>query len=241
METIDEKCIERKPASTRPNIEVVAKAQHMKYAPFVGVGDEGFDAVIVGGGDFPTHPLPLQLMGEADRVVCCDGAANEFLSRGLRPWRVVGDCDSLSPEAAMAFADIVRRNPDQETNDQTKAINYLVEKGMHRIAIVAATGKREDHTLGNISLLIEYMRQGLEVRIYTDYGVFIPCIGNSTFECPVGTAVSIFSFGTQGMKAEGLCYPLRDFTSWWQGTLNTTDAPVFTIRCEGEYLVYLNY
>ena len=241
METIDEKNIGKVPNPTFSEKESTDQITHIKLFPFEGVKHDGIEAVIVGGGDFPTHPLPLQLMHKAERVICCDGAANEFLSRGLHPWRVVGDCDSLAPEAAKAFADIVRRNPDQETNDQTKAITYLAKKGIHQIAIVAATGRREDHTLGNISLLIEYMHQGLEVRIYTDYGVFIPCQGTCTFECPIGTAVSIFSFGTQGMKAEGLRYPLRDFTSWWQGTLNTTDANPFTIQCEGEYLVYLNY
>lgn len=203
--------------------------------------DEKFDAVVVGGGDFPVHPIPLSLMQKAEQVVCCDGAANEFLARGLRPWRVVGDCDSLSPEAAEAFRDIVRRNPDQETNDQTKAVTYLAQKGVRRIAIVAATGKREDHTLGNISLLVDYMRLGLQVRLYTDYGVFIPCRDTCTLECSVGAAVSIFSFGTQGMEAEGLRYPLRDFSSWWQGTLNTAETPAFTIRCKGEYLVCINY
>ena len=61
-------------------------------------------------------------------------------------------------------------NPDQETNDQTKAVNYLMEKGFRRIAIVGATGRREDHTLGNISLLMEYMRMGQKYVMYTDYG-----------------------------------------------------------------------
>ncbi|MBQ2243515.1 MAG: thiamine diphosphokinase [Bacteroidales bacterium] len=202
---------------------------------------EKVDAIIVGGGDFPLHPIPLEILGSSDKVVCCDGAANEFYTRGLQPWRIVGDCDSLSPEAAGKFRDIIRHNPDQETNDQTKAISYLASKGYTNIAIVAATGRREDHTLGNISLLMEYMRQGLQVRIYTDFGVFIPCRDNNTFESPVGSAVSIFSFGTEGMTAEGLQYPLRDFTSWWQGTLNVTTAPSFTIKCKGEYLVYITY
>lgn len=202
---------------------------------------EKVDAIIVGGGDFPVHPIPLEILGSSDKVVCCDGAANEFYTRGLQPWRIVGDCDSLSPEAAGKFRDIIRYNPDQETNDQTKAISYLASKGYTNIAIVAATGRREDHTLGNISLLMEYMRQGLQVRIYTDFGVFIPCRDNNTFESPVGSAVSIFSFGTAGMTAEGLQYPLRDFTSWWEGTLNVTTAPSFTIKCKGEYLVYITY
>lgn len=221
-------------------MEEIEHCPYPKFYPFEEIG-KGFDAVVVGGGDFPSHPLPLQLIGETERVVCCDGAANEFLVRGLCPWRVVGDCDSLSAEAKQEFSDIIRRNPDQETNDQTKAVTYLAEKGMRRIAIIAATGRREDHTLGNISLLIEYMRQGLDVRIYTDYGVFVPCRDTCVFECPTNTAVSIFSFGTHGMQAEGLRYPLRDFTSWWQGTLNTTETPTFTIRCKGEYLVYMNY
>lgn len=202
---------------------------------------EKIDAIIVGGGDFPVHPVPLGILRSSDKVVCCDGAANEFLARGLHPWRVVGDCDSLTPEAAEKFREIIRHNPDQETNDQTKAISYLASKGFTNIAIVAATGRREDHTLGNISLLMEYMRQGLRVRTYTDFGVFVPCLDTSTFECPVGSAVSIFSFGTSGMTAEGLQYSLRDFTSWWQGTLNVTTAPSFTIRCKGEYLVYMTY
>lgn len=244
METIDERI---GPSPTLPKGEGAPKTTCIKLSPErEGAKDVAYlfsqlEGVVVGGGDFPTHPLPLRLMHEAEHVVCCDGAANEFLTRGLKPWRVVGDCDSLSPEAAKAFADIVRRNPDQETNDQTKAVTYLTKKGIRHIAIVAATGKREDHTLGNISLLIEYMHQGLEVRIYTDYGIFIPCRDTCTFECPTGTAVSIFSFGTRGMEAEGLRYPLRDFTSWWQGTLNTADAPHFTIRCKGDYLVYMNY
>ena len=205
----------------------------------------GFDfepeAVIVGGGDFPTHPIPLHWVETCDKLVCCDGTANQWLDKEQLPWQIVGDGDSLSTAAKEKFADRITINPDQETNDQTKAVEYLAQKGICRIAIVGATGRREDHTIGNISLLIDYLRDGLEVRIYTDHGVFIPCRNNSCFECPVGTAVSIFSFGTEGMTSEGLAYPLYDLKSWWQGTLNHTVETKFQIKCKGEYLVFLNY
>ena len=199
------------------------------------------EAVVVGGGDYPTHEKPLAMLHATPRVVCCDGAADEYISHGLTPWRIVGDGDSLSKEAKSRYADIIRINPDQETNDQTKAVEYLASKGIKEIAIVAATGRREDHTLGNISLLIEYLRKGLNVRIFTDYGLMVACRGNQTFKCPKGSAVSIFGFGTQGMQSEGLAYPIRDFTSWWQGTLNKTTQEVFYITCEGEYIVYIGY
>lgn len=199
------------------------------------------EAVVVGGGDFPSHEMPLKMLHASPKVVCCDGAADEYLSHGLTPWRIVGDGDSLSDEAKSKYAGIIRINPDQETNDQTKAIEYLASKGIKDIAIVAATGRREDHTLGNISLLIEYLHMGLNVRIYTDYGMMVACSGNQSFRCPKGTAVSIFSFGTEGMTSEGLAYPIRDFTSWWQGTLNKTTSNQFSIHCQGEYIVFLNY
>ena len=199
------------------------------------------EALILGGGDFPTHSLPLELLHKQTRLVCCDGAVNQCMDQHIQPWRVVGDGDSISPEARSFFHEIIRTNPDQETNDQTKAVEYLAAKGFRKMAILAATGRREDHTLGNISLLIEYMRQGLDVRMYTDYGVFIACQDTCTFQSPIGSAVSIFSFGTEGMTSEGLAYPLYDFKSWWQGTLNHTISDIFRITCKGEYLVYLSY
>ena len=39
---------------------------------------------------------------------------------------------------------------------------------------------------------------------------------------------------------QGLAYPLRDFTNWWQGTLNEAIGEEFVIRGEGEYLVFIN-
>ena len=199
------------------------------------------EAVIVGGGDYPSHPIPRHWLSHCEKIVCCDGTANQWLDKKERPWQIVGDGDSLSDRAKVEFADIITINPDQETNDQTKAVDFLAKKGLHHIAIVGATGRREDHTIANVSLLIEYMHWGLDVRIYTDHGVFVPCQDNTTFVCPTHTAVSIFSFGTEGMTSEGLAYPLYDLKSWWQGTLNHSIAPTFTIRCKGEYLVFLNY
>lgn len=94
---------------------------------------------------------------------------------------IIGDGDSLCDAYRQQYATLIHHNPDQETNDPTKAVHYLHAQGMRRIAIVGATGKREDHTIGNLSLLIEYMRLGMEVRTYTDYGVFVPCRGIHTF------------------------------------------------------------
>lgn len=197
------------------------------------------EAVILANGEYPTHPLPLRILEEAKFVVCCDGAANEYIARGHTPDIIIGDGDSLLPEYKERFSSIMHQISDQETNDQTKAVLFLQEKGFGKIAIVGATGKREDHTLGNISLLIDYMKMGMEVRTITDYGTFIPVKDTQTFASHPGQQVSILNFGAEGLQGEGLVYPLSDFSNWWQGTLNEATASRFTIHCKGDYLVFL--
>ena len=200
-----------------------------------------FDAVIVAGGEFPTAPLPLEILQSAQYVVCCDGAADRYIATGRVPDAIVGDGDSISAANRKKFAHLLHIITEQESNDQTKAVRFLMEHGKRRIAIVGATGRREDHTIGNISLLIEYARAGCDVRSFTDHGVFIPCNGTTTHKCRKGQQVSIFSITAKEMSAEGLLYPIYDFNNWWQGTLNECTGEEFTINANGEYLLFINF
>ena len=200
-----------------------------------------YDAVVLAAGDYPTAAQPLEVLHNAEYVVCCDGAADHYISLGHTPDAIVGDGDSISSLNREKFADRLHIINEQESNDQTKAVRFLVSQGKRRIAIVGATGRREDHTIGNISLLIEYARAGVEVRLFTDYGVFVPCNGTTTHKCRKGQQVSIFCITAKSLKAEGLLYPIYDFTNWWQGTLNECTGESITIYAEGEYLLFFNY
>lgn len=195
------------------------------------------DAVILANGEYPTHPLPLSLLGKASFVVCCDGAANEYIKRGNIPDAIVGDGDSVSSDNKERFKNICVFDNNQETNDQTKAVNYCIEKGKKNIVIVGATGKREDHTLGNISLLMDYMNFA-EVQSVTDSGIFTPVLNSGRFECVPHEEISIINFGATGIKGENLVYPLSDFQKWWQGTLNKTTGNSFTVHAQGKYLIF---
>ena len=199
------------------------------------------EAVVLANGEYPTAPLPLQILADAPYVVCCDGGADEYIRNGHTPNLIIGDGDSISEENRKRYGHLLHRIAEQETNDQTKAVNYLLSQRQTRIAIVGATGKREDHTLGNISLLMDYMRAGADVRTYTDHGIFIPCRNTCTFTCQPGQQVSIINFNARKLHGLGLVYPLSDFTNWWQGTLNECIGTEFTIEAEGEYLVFLNF
>ena len=199
------------------------------------------EAVVLANGEYPTASLPLHILESAPYVVCCDGGADEYIRQGHIPNLIIGDGDSICEENRRKYGHLLHCISEQETNDQTKAVSYLLSQGKRRIAIVGATGRREDHTLGNISLLMEYMRSGMEVRTVTDYGTFIPVSDTQSFASHPGQQVSIINFGAEGLKGEGLFYPLSDFSNWWQGTLNEATADEFTIHCTGEYLVFLAY
>ncbi|MDR0893894.1 MAG: thiamine diphosphokinase [Prevotellaceae bacterium] len=201
--------------------------------------NDDITAVIIANGDYPTHLVPLRALEKASFVACCDGGADGYIARGGVPDVIIGDGDSLSEENRLKYAHLIHDVPDQETNDQTKAVRYLMSLGRRVITIVGATGKREDHTIGNISLLIEYMRMGAQVRMLTDYGMFLPCCDSHLFDYSLpGQQVSVFNFTARGLHADGLKYPLSDFISWWQGTLNECTGRRVFVHAEGEYLMF---
>lgn len=202
---------------------------------------DNIEAVILANGNYPIAEIPKKILHNAVYVVCCDGAADKYLENGFKPNAIVGDGDSLNKVHRKRYADILHRYEEQESNDLTKAVRFLLEKGKRHIAIVGATGKREDHTLGNISLLIEYARSGATVRMYTEYGVFIPCRDSCIIDSYQGQQISIFNFTGSEFSSEGLRYPIYDFTNWWQGTLNECTGDSFKINCKGEYMLFLKY
>lgn len=197
--------------------------------------------VVLGNGDFPTAKLPLLYLNTASYLVCCDGAVNKLVEHGMKPDFIVGDGDSISEENRLRFADRFKQVSEQESNDQTKAVNFLRGKGLTDIVIVGATGGREDHTIGNISLLVNYFRMGLNVRMYTDSGFFRVAKGNACFESCPGQQVSIFNVGGVNMSSKGLKYPLYKLESLWEGTLNEALAEKFFIHSSGEYIIFMEY
>ncbi|MGL4518739.1 MAG: thiamine diphosphokinase [Phocaeicola sp.] len=200
-----------------------------------------FEAVVLAQGEYPTHTIPATLLQNSKFIVCCDGAANELVAKGIIPHAIVGDGDSLSPAIRTAYEQLLHLECEQESNDLTKSIRYLLKEGQKRVAIVGGTGKREDHTLGNISLLLEYQQMGMEVVMYTNYGYLVACQDEATFSTVAGQQLSIFNFGAKEFQAEGLKYPIYDFSSWWQGTLNECTGSEVVIEAKGHYLLFFTY
>ena len=205
--------------------------------------DNIFDAVILCNGDFPSHPKALDILHGAKFLCCCDDAVEGCTANGIQPDAIVGDGDSISEELKQQYADILHIVHEQEFNDMTKATRFCIANGKaQRIAYLGATGKREDHTLGNISLLPFYLNE-LHVSpvMFTDYGQFIPMSGTHTFSSFARQQVSIFNISCNRLSTDGLRWKGYPYSQMWQGTLNEATGDTFTIHADGTYITYQTY
>lgn len=194
------------------------------------------NVVIVCNGDFPRTEYPRYILREADFIVCCDGALSKYLrnmkavfSKDRLPDLVIGDMDSLSKSLQEKYKDLIVKVEEQEYNDQTKAFRWVMENMGEAsiIRIVGATGQREDHTIGNMSLLMEYTRmfdlKDRIVEMVTDHGTVFAATDTFEMECGTGRKVSIFSpDNSLKIKSSGLQWQTDDvvFDNWWKATLN---------------------
>jgi thiamine pyrophosphokinase len=194
------------------------------------------EIVILANGLFPATRQGLDILKEAELLICCDGAADKLLASGMRPHVIIGDLDSVSSATKEQFASILIHSEDQESNDLTKAVRYCMELGHSSATILGATGLREDHTLGNISLMLEYAPH-IDVQIFSDYGMFFLVRSDEQVTSFPGEKISFFSVDNAvRVSSSGLKYPLKDLqlSNWYTATLNEATADHFSLHFESD-------
>ena len=198
-------------------------------------------AVILCDGAFPTAEYPLYLLGSADVLVCCDGAFGRYLDAGFTrlPDAVVGDMDSVEPSLREQYPLLFFPESEQDFNDMTKAMRFVLGHypSVDSICILGATGLREDHTVGNLGLLMEYNRMfdlsGVRVDMVSDYGTAFSVCETCELHVGAGRRFSLFSADNSlRICSEGLHWPTDNvvFDAWWKATLNRADQDVVRLK-----------
>jgi thiamine pyrophosphokinase len=192
--------------------------------------------VIICDGQFPKTEYPRYLLRTADFIICCDGALKKFMKNSVAifgeeklPDLVIGDMDTLPASWQKKYADIIVKESEQEHNDQTKAVGWALNNisGISNLYILGSTGGRADHTIGNLSLLMEYTRMfslgEIMIEAVTDEGTIFAINDTTEFDCGAGRSISIFSpDSTLNIRSTGLEYQTDGvvFDNWWKATLN---------------------
>ena len=197
--------------------------------------------IILGNGAFPTEPYPLYLLDSAEGVVCCDGALEKWLlhDASARPLAVIGDMDSLPAALQERFSAMLVKVDEQDDNDQTKALCWVLENHpeVSEIVFLGATGLREDHTIGNLGLLMDYPRQfdlgDRRLSMVSDFGTAFVITDSCDLHLGEERRFSLFSADNSlRISSEGLQWPLDEvvFDAWWKATLNRTTAPIVSLH-----------
>ena len=174
-------------------------------------------------------------------MVCCDGALEKWLAYNpsARPLAIVGDMDSLPQALQRKNAPLLVHEAEQEHNDLTKAMRWVLREHpeVEEITILGATGEREDHTVGNLGLLMEYTRSlplgSRRVSMVSDYGTAFAITDSCELHLGEGRRISLFSpDNSLNIRSRGLEWPTDEvvFDAWWKATLNRTVAPVVTLQ-----------
>ena len=199
--------------------------------------------IIVANGEFPKHSIPLGKLKEAKTIIACDGASDSLLNRDYSFDLVIGDLDSISKKTLNLFKNRIIHIKDQSSNDLRKAIDYAKSKGIKSISILGATGKREDHSIGNIFSLLKY--DNLDLKIYTDTGIFSIVNNDKKIDSFKGQQVSIFADDkTIQISSTNLKYNFNKDTSssLFSCTLNESIGENFTLKLShGKILLFQKF
>lgn len=174
--------------------------------------------VVLDGDPLGSDAWLAGIAKHADVVIAADGGATRLGKAGRRPDLVVGDLDSLSPDARR---DLERAgvafevHPDEkEETDAELALDAAVKRGADEIVVVGAFGgTRLDHMVGNLLLLAHEDFAAIDVAIVTERATFRALLGPGTLELEgaPGDWVSLdpLSETARGVTTDGLRYPLR--------------------------------
>jgi len=195
--------------------------------------------VLVANGQRPSHPKIIQIIKDAEKIICIDNGYEIIKDLKIIPSVIIGDLDSVNLNEVDQSVEIIKRE-DQNLSDLEKALNYCIEKGFSKVYLLASTGLRDDHNLANLILIIDFIEK-INVIILSDKYEIEAVKGKKEYKSKKNTQISIISIN-EGNKITtgGLKYNLKDevLKSRSHGISNSTIEDNFFIECVKPILLF---
>ena len=191
---------------------------------------------VIGGGDVAGADLEAAL-AVAPVLVAADGGADRALELGQPPDWVIGDLDSISdPARRLIPRERVIGVAEQDSTDFGKCLERIEAP---LVLAVGFAGRRLDHTLAALSLLV---RPGApRVVMIAAEDVILACPPRLTLPLMPGTRVSLFPMGPARGTSQGLDWPIDGIDFAPGGRIGTSNRAggLVTLRMEGPMLLML--
>ena len=168
------------------------------------------NGVLVANAPLRWTPRLTALATAAGVLLAADGGANHLARIGLRPAAVIGDLDSISgaTRAWLTEAVMIER-PDQDRTDLDKALEHAFDDlGLEEVTVLAATGGRVDHDLGNLGLLAR-LALGTRLSFEAEDSSLIAVGGELDLAAVIGETWSFWTYDPfVRVTIEGVRWPL---------------------------------
>jgi thiamine pyrophosphokinase len=200
-------------------------------------------------GDLNAPEKLRAFLRPADILIAVDGGLRHLVTLGLTPDLILGDLDSAKPSDVEKFENSgvsVRRYPaEKDETDLELGINAAFEYGAAAIRIVAALGKRLDHTLGNIYLLTQPRLARMDVRLIDGEQEVFLIRDQVTLSGRPGQLVSLIPLlgPVPGVTTGQLAYPLHHETLYpdrTRGISNVMTADTATVSIDSGSLLCIH-
>lgn len=177
------------------------------------VRDDQEPALIIANGASCSEELLGQLLEWSPYVIVLDSAVERVMQLGIKIDVILGDFDrDFDPQIYTneQFPIEIIHTPNQDKTDLEKAFDFLIEKGHKAVNVVWATGKRADHTLVNLTTIVQYKEQ-LKIVIFDDHSKIHLLPKNFKKWYIKNTILSLIPIGkVTGITTENLFYVLQN-------------------------------
>jgi len=172
-------------------------------------------AVVVAGGDLALSARALNVAAAADLVIAADSGARHLAAIGRRADVLLGDFDSLRPDAAVDAATVLSFPTAKDQTDTHLAVREAHARGATRIVLLGGMrGPRLDHGAANLLLLAADEFRGLDLRAIDGEDELRAVRSEATIDGTTGDLVTLLALTrtASGVTTAGLLYPLNEDT-----------------------------
>ena len=176
-------------------------------------------------------------------LICATDGAYQYLKKhNIKPDFICGDFDSLKniPSDIEAI-----HTPNQDLTDFDKVLQILFDKGYFSVDVFGASGKEQDHFLGNLHTAIQWKTK-LKLTFFDDYSRYFLADTSSIIKNCKDKIVSLIPFPkAENISTKGLEYPLKNEDLVFGeriGTRNKGIQDKVTITFDnGELFIFINH
>lgn len=162
-------------------------------------------------GLFLNGEIPNNIRTNYEKIFITDGAFNYIKNINILPDFIIGDLDSIDKKNNFLIKNsIIINKPNQNITDFEKALKFIINNKFLNIDIWGASGKENDHFLGNLSVALKFNKK-LSLIFYDKYHIYFFAKKKNILYGMKNKIISLFPFPyVQGIITKGLKYSLNN-------------------------------